>query len=86
MNYETTSITQLIESILDETDALPRVPKKIKASPRLFYLAGHYYEQDMIYDATFPVKTAVWQGIPIEMDLDLFGYTYQLVYEEVDDD
>jgi hypothetical protein len=27
-----------------------------------------------------------WEGIPIEIDTDLFGYTYELVYEENNND
>ena len=79
MNYNTPSISQIIESLL-EANTLPRVPKKIKMSPKLFHLIQHQYEKELLYTAAFPTNMTIWRGTPIEIDLNLFGYTYELVY------
>ena len=80
---ETPSISQIIKSIF-EAGNLPRIPKKIRMSPKLFDLIQHHYEKELLYTAAFPTNITIWRGTPIEIDLDLFGYTYELVYEEDD--
>ena len=70
-----TSVTQIIESLL-EADNLPRVPKKIKVSPSMYQLLRSAC--DTIWIASIGDET--WEGILIEIDRDLFGYTYELVY------
>ena len=83
--YNTPSMTQIIESLL-EADNLPRVPKKIRMSPKLFDSIQHHYEKELLYTVAFPTNMTIWRGIPIEIDADLFGYTYELVYEENNND
>ena len=77
---ETPSISQIIKTIF-EADTLPRVPKKIKMSPKLFDLIQHHYEKELLYTAAFPTHMTVWRGTPIEIDLNLFGYTYEVIYD-----
>lgn len=78
---ETPSISQIIKAIF-ESEYIPCVPKKIKMSPKLFDLIQHHYEKELLYTAAFPVHMTIWRGTPIEIDLDLFGYTYEVIYEE----
>lgn len=70
-----TSMTQIIETLL-EADNLPRVIKKIKVSPNMYQLLNSMREKDWI--PSVDVETIY--GIPVEIDRDLFGYTYELVY------
>lgn len=79
--YNTTSMKQIIETLL-EAGNLPRIPKKIRMSPKLFDLIQHHYEKELLYTAAFPVHMTIWRGTPIEIDLDLFGYTYEVIYKE----
>lgn len=81
MNYNTPSMAQIIESML-EADNLPRVPKKIKVSPTTFQALQFAYDKTWIAS----IEDERWDSIPIEIDMDLFGYTYQLIYEESYDD
>lgn len=69
------SMTQIIETLL-EADNLPQIPKKIKVSPNMYQLLNSMREKDWI--PSVDVETIY--GIPIEIDCDLFGYTYKLVY------
>ena len=71
----TPSVTQIIETLL-ETDNLPRIPKQIKVSPNMHQLLNSMREKDWI--PSVDVETIC--GIPVEIDRDLFGYTYELVY------
>lgn len=75
MKYNVPSMTQIIESLL-EADNLPRVPRKIKVSPNTYQYLNSACEKKWIAS----VEDETWDGIPIEIDLDLFGYTYELVY------
>ena len=72
---ETPSMTQIIESLL-EANTLPRVPKKIKMSFSTYQLLSSIYERPVI------VGDVTWEGIPAEIDWDLFGYTYEVIYDE----
>lgn len=78
---ETPSISQIIKAIF-EADNFPRVPKKIRMSPKLFHLIQHHYEKELLYTVAFPTHMTIWRGTPIEIDLNLFGYTYEPIYEE----
>lgn len=71
----TQSMTQIIETLL-ETDNLPRNPKKIKVSPNMYQLLNSMREKDWIPSVEYETIC----GIPVEIDRDLFGYTYELVY------
>ena len=71
----TPSMTQIIEALL-EADNIPRNPKKIKVSPNMYQLLNSMRENDWI--PSVDVETIY--GIPVEIDRDLFGYTYELVY------
>ncbi len=71
----TTSITQIIESLL-ESDNLPRNPKRIKVSPNMYQLLNSMREKNWMPS----VEYETFYGIPVEIDRDLFGYTYELVY------
>lgn len=73
----TPSMTQIIKSLL-EADNLPRIPRKIKVSPIAYQCLCFAYEKTWISS----IEDERWDGIPIEIDTDLFGYTYELVYEE----
>lgn len=75
--YNSTSLTEIIESIL-ASDALPRIPKKIKMSYNAYQLLKSMCDTRWIAS----IEDERWDGIPIEIDMDLFGYTYELVYEE----
>lgn len=75
--HNTTSMKQIIETIL-EADTLPRVPRKIKMSYNAYQLLQSACDKRWIAS----IEDERWDGIPIEIDTDLFGYTYQLVYEE----
>ena len=77
----TPSISQIIKAIF-ESDYLPRIPKQIRMSPKLFDLIQHHYEKELTYTIAFPTNMTIWRGTPIEIDLDLFGYTYKIVYED----
>ena len=81
MNYEIPSMKQIIESLL-KADSLPRVPKKIKVSFNTYQALNLMCEKKWIAS----IEELRWDGIPVEIDMDLFGYTYELVYEENDDD
>lgn len=71
----TPSMTQIIETLL-EVDNLPRVIKKIKVSPNMYQLLNSMREKDWIPSVEFETI----YGVPVEIDRDLFGYTYELVY------
>lgn len=75
MNYNTLSMTQIIETLL-EADNLPRIPKKVKVSPNMYQLLNSVCEKKFISS----IEDMMWDGIPVEIDRDLFGYTYELVY------
>ena len=74
---DTTSMKQIIETIL-EANTLPRAPRKIKMSYNAYQLLKSACDTRWIAS----IEDERWEGIPIEIDTDLFGYTYQLVYEE----
>ena len=76
----TPSISQIIKAIF-ESDYLSRAPKKIRMSPKLFDLIQHHYEKELLYTIAFPTNMTIWRGTPIEIDLDLFGYTYEVIYD-----
>lgn len=69
------SMEQIIKS-LRTAYALPRIPKKIKMSYNAYQLLKSAC--DMRWIAS--VEDERWDGIPVEIDHDLFGYTYELVY------
>ena len=69
------SITQIIESLL-EADNLPRNPKKVKISITMYQLLNSMREKNWIPSVEYETIC----GIPVEIDLDLFGYTYEFVY------
>ena len=71
----TPSMTQIIESML-EADNLPRIPKKIKVSWNAYQALNFACEKTWIGS----IKDERWDSVPIEIDMDLFGYTYELVY------
>ena len=73
----TPSMAQIIESLL-EADNLPRIPKKIKVSWNAYQALNFAYEKTWMAS----IKDERWDSIPIEIDTDLFGYTYELIYEE----
>ena len=68
-------MTQIIETML-EADTLLRIPKKIKVSPNMYQVLNSACEKKWIAS----IEDEMWEGIPIEIDLDLFGYTYEPVY------
>ena len=72
---KTLSVEQIIESML-EADNLPRVPKKIKMSFSTYQLLSSIYERPLI------VGDTTWEGIPAEIDWDLFGYTCEVIYDD----
>lgn len=71
----TSSMKQIIETLL-EADNLPRIPKKIKVSPNMYQALNFACEKKFISS----IEDITWQGMPVEIDRDLFGYTYELVY------
>ena len=75
--YDNALLTQIIETIL-EADALPRIPRKIKMSYNTYQLLKSACDTRWVAS----IEDERWDGIPIEIDMDLFGYTYQFVYEE----
>ena len=79
--YNTTSMKQIIETLL-EADTLPRMPRKIKMSYNAYHLLNSMIEKEWVPG----IEDMRWDGIPIETDADLFGYTYELVYEENNND
>lgn len=79
--YNTTSMKQIIETLL-EADTLPRMPRKIKMSYNAYQLLNSMIEKEWVPG----IEDMRWDGIPIEIDADLFGYTYKLVYEENNND
>ena len=68
---------RIIKTIL-ASDTLPRIPKKIKMSYNAYQLLKSACDTRWIAS----IEDERWDGIPIELDVDLFGYTYELVYEE----
>lgn len=79
MNINT--IAEMISNI-----EIPPTLKKIKVSPKLFDLIRHHFFEDMMFAATYPIEIVSFRGVDIEMDYDLFGYTYEPVYEENNND
>lgn len=79
--YNSTSSTQIIETIL-EANTLPKVPRKIKMSYNAYQLLKSMCDTRWIAS----IEDERWDGIPIEIDRDLFGYTYEFVYEENNND
>ena len=75
--YSTTSMREIIESVLN-SDTLPKMPSKIKMSYNAYQLLNSMIEKEWVAR----IEDARWGGIPAEIDWDLVGYTYELVYEE----
>lgn len=69
--------TRIIETLL-EANTLPRVPRKIKMSYNAYQLLQSACDKRWVVS----IEDERWDGIPIEIDTDLFGYTYKIVYEE----
>lgn len=69
--------TRIIETLL-EANTLPRVPRKIKMSYNAYQLLQSACDKRWVAS----IEDERWEGIPIEIDTDLLGYTYQIVYEE----
>lgn len=77
---KTPSISQIIQTIF-ESNCVPRVTKKIRMSPKIFDLIQHHYEKELLYTTAFPTNMTIWRGVPIEIDLNLLGYTYEVIYD-----
>lgn len=75
--YDTTSMREIIEIVLNP-DTLPKIPRKIKMSYNAYQLLNSMLEKKWITS----IEDETWDGIPVEIDMDLFGYTYEIIYEE----
>lgn len=71
------SPTQIINTLL-EANTLPKIPRKIKMSYNAYQLLKSVCDTRWVAS----IEDERWDGIPVEIDTDLFGYTYKLVYEE----
>lgn len=60
------------------SDTLSRIPRKIKMSYNAYQLLKSMCDTRWIAS----IEDERWDGIPIEIDRDLFGYTYEFVYED----
>lgn len=81
MKYNTPSMTQIIETILEQT-TLPRLPKKIKVKSFFYNALVTKFTDDIICtkDDSPRGYTSSWTGIPIEIDNTIGNEYYELVY------
>lgn len=76
-------MNQVIYDYLQELSEATHLnePKKIKMSPNLFLLlSGEFVFENRLFEPLFEMTRGTWRDIPVEIDRDLFDYTYELVY------